>query len=200
MSEARVLEEYYTYGDYKLWDDDLRWELIDGKAFCLSSRSVGMSPGPGMAHQALAGNLFFSLKSYFNGKECQVFIAPFDVMLPKGGEGEDEIDTVVQPDIMILCDMSKLRPNGIKGAPDVAFEILSPTTALLDLADKFYLYERAGISEYVIADPHNRVVFTYRRDAEGRFSFRKVYGADDVLEFGMFPELKIPLNSVWADY
>ena len=192
MGEARILEERYTYGDYKLWDDDLRWELIDGEAFCLS-------PGPGATHQSLLVNLIAELRIYFKDKECRVFAAPFDVMLPKGDEPEDEIDTVVQPDIMILCDKSKLRHNGIKGAPDVVFEILSPTTARRDLEDKFRLYERAGVKEYMIVDPQNCVIYAHRTDAQGRFSWRKAYVADDVLKFGIFSDLKIPLDSVWED-
>ena len=190
--EVRALQERYTYGDYKSWDDDLRWELIDGGAFC-------MSPGPGTAHQSLLVRLVAELVNYFKGKECRVFAAPFDVMLPNGDEPEDEIDTVVQPDVMIICERSKIQHNGIKGAPDVVFEILSPSTAQRDLDEKFRLYERAGVKEYVIVDPYNRVIHAYRTDVAGRFSFRKVYGADDVLEFGLFPDLKIPLSSVWGD-
>jgi Uma2 family endonuclease len=156
-----------------------------------------MSPGPGEAHQSLLVEFTAELRMYFKGKECRVYAAPFDVMLPEDDEPEDEIDTVVQPDIMVVCDKSKIQHNGIKGAPDVVFEIISPSTARRDLDDKFRLYERAGVKEYVIADPRNRVIHAYRRDAGGRFSFRKVYGADDVLEFGLFPELKIPLSPVW---
>ena len=192
MVETGVLEERYTYGDYKSWNDDLRWELIDGEAFC-------MSPGPGTMHQALLVKSTATLVNCFEDKECRIFVAPFDVMLPKCDEPEDEIDTVVQPDIMILCDKSKLRHNGIKGAPDVVFEILSPSTAHRDLDDKFHLYEKAGVKEYIIADPHNRVMLAHRTDADGKFSWKKVYGADDVLEFGLFPDLKIPLSSVWMD-
>ena len=192
MGEARVLEEHYTYGDYRTWDDDLRWELIDGEAFC-------MSPGPGEIHQSLLFDLALELGNYFKNKECRVYVAPFDVMLPRDNEPEDEIDTVVQPDIMIICDQSKIQHNGIKGAPDVVFEILSPSTTRRDLDDKFKLYERAGVKEYVIADPHNRTMYVYLRDGEGHFSSRKLYAADDVLEFGTFHELKIPLNSVWGD-
>ena len=158
-----------------------------------------MSPGPGTVHQSLAAKLVVKLGSYFEGKECQVFFAPFDVMLPSGDEPEDEIDTVVQPDIMILCDNSKLQDNGIKGAPDVVFEILSPTTARRDLAVKLSLYERAGVKEYVIADPHNHVMLAHRRDSEGKYSRGKVHGIGDVLEFEMFPDLKIPLSSVWEN-
>ena len=193
MGEAeRTLEERYSYGDYRSWDDDLRWELIDGEAFC-------MSPGPGVVHQSLLVELAAELRAYFKGKECRVYAAPFDVMLPEGDEPEDEIDTVVQPDLMIVCDKSKIQRNGIKGAPDVVFEILSPSTARRDLDDKFRLYERAGVKEYVIVDPRNRVIHAHCRDDKGRFSFRKIYGADDVLEFGLFPELNIPLSSIWGD-
>ena len=81
----------------------------------------------------------------------------------------------------------------------MVFEILSPSTSQRDFDDKFRLYERAGVKEYVIADPQNRVVHAHRRDAEGRFSWKKISGADDILEFGIFPELKIPLGSVWGD-
>ena len=193
MGEAeRVPEKYYTYGDYKSWDDDLRWELIDGEAFC-------MSPGPRATHQVLLTKLCGILFNYFDGKECQLLVAPFDVMLPNDDEPEDDIDTVVQPDVMILCDMTKLQDNGIKGAPDVVFEILSPTTARRDLDDKFKLYERSGVNEYVTVDPQSRVMTAYRRDSTGQFSWKKNYGADDVLEFGLFPELKISLSSVWGD-
>jgi Uma2 family endonuclease len=193
MSEERLLKERYTYGDYRSWHDELSWELIDGGAFC-------MSPGPGTAHQSLLTNLIVELGNYFKGKECRVFAAPFDVMLPKGEEAEDEIDTVVQPDIMILCDKSKLERVGIKGAPDVVFEILSPSTARRDLADKLYLYERAGVREYLIVDPDNRVVTAYRRGDKELFSKRAVYRASGTLEFETFPDLKIPLDAVFADW
>ena len=193
MGEARVLEERYTYGDYRSWDDDLRWELIDGEAFC-------MSPGPGEAHQALSAKLVTRLVTYFEGKGCRVYASPFDVMLPNGDESEDEIDTVIQPDIMILCDISKLQHNGIKGAPEVVFEILSPSTAWRDLADKLYLYERAGVKEYMTVDPVNSIVTAYRRGEDGLFSQRSVYRISDVLEFKTFPDLKIPLNSVFERF
>ena len=191
-SETRVLEERYTYGDYRKWDDGLRWELIDGEAFC-------MSPGPGAAHQGLLTKLVGNLFNYFDGKKCRIYVAPFDVMLPGGGEQDDEVDTVVQPDIMILCDMSKLRPNGIKGAPDVVFEILSPSTAWRDFAEKLYLYERTGVKEYFLADPVNKIITAYRRGTDGLFSRRAAYNASSVLEFENFPDLKIPLTPVFED-
>ena len=215
MEEARVLEERYTYGDYKTWDDEFRWELIDGKAFCMgygpkprklnSQRATDakifcMSPGPGTAHQSLLMALSLELGNYFKNKECRVYVAPFDVLLPSGNEPEDEIDAVVQPDIMILCDMTKLKHNGIKGAPDVVFEILSPSTAQHDLTYKLYLYERAGVKEYVVVDPDNMIVTVFKRGEDSIFSQRTTYKASDVLEFNTFPDLKIPLDSVFEKF
>ena len=158
-----------------------------------------MSPGAGEAHQALLLILATELRIYFKNKKCRVYVAPFDVMLSDGDEPEDEIDTVVQPDIMVICDMSKLQQSGIKGAPDMVFEILSPSTAWRDLADKLHLYERARVKEYMIVDPVNKIVTAYRRGEDGLFSRRVAYKASDVLAFETFPELKIPLNSVFEE-
>ena len=190
--EERALKERYTYGDYKTWDDGLRWELMDGEPFC-------MSPGPGEMHQSLSFALALEIGTYFKNRECRVYTAPFDVLLPYGNESEDEIDTVVQPDIMIVCDRSKIWRDGIKGAPDVVFEILSPSTAQRDMDDKFRLYERAGVKEYFIVDPYNRVITAYRKSNIGLFSWRKIYGVDAILEFELFPDLKIPLADLWED-
>jgi Uma2 family endonuclease len=193
VNTAEKLKERYTYADYRAWDDGFRWELIDGEAFC-------MSPGPGRAHQTISMALSVRLGSYFEGKKCRVFAAPFDVLLGDGPE--DEIDTVVQPDILVVCDPSKLRAHGVVGAPDVVFEILSSSTAARDLADKLHLYERSGVKEYLIVAPDKRAVTAYRRenarDNVG-FSQRAVYGESDTLEFETFPELKIPLKAVFRD-
>jgi Uma2 family endonuclease len=193
VNTAEKLKERYTYADYRAWDDGLRWELIDGEAFC-------MSPGPRVDHQRVLGALFIRLGNYFEGKECQLLSAPLDVLL--GGGPEDEIDTVVQPDILVVCDPSKLRPHGVVGAPDVVFEVLSPSTAARDLADKLHLYERSGVKEYLIVDPDKRAITAYRRENardDGVFSRRAVYGKSDTLEFETFPELKIPLKAVFRD-
>ncbi|GHV33788.1 hypothetical protein FACS1894187_03050 [Synergistales bacterium] len=195
--------DYYTYGDYKTWDDGIRWELIDGKAYCMyppamKSGILCMGPAPRVAHQTVLGNLFAELKIYFKDKKCRVFMSPFDVSLPKGDESEDEIDTVVQPDILILCDESKLRPSGIVGAPDVVFEILSPSTSARDMNEKLSLYERSGVKEYFIVDADEHLVTAYRRGGDGLyFSNSANYRDADTLEFRTFKELKIPLGAIW---
>ncbi|GHS95885.1 hypothetical protein AGMMS50276_13170 [Synergistales bacterium] len=191
LRERDLDSERYTYGDYKTWFDGLRWELIDGEAFC-------MSPAPRAVHQSVLGNLFTELKIYFKGKKCRVFMSPFDVLLPNGDESEDETETIVQPDILILCDESKLRSFGIVGAPDVVFEILSPSTLARDTEKKLFLYERSGVKEYFIADIDRKLITAYRRGGDGlSFSNRAVYRNSDSLSFQTFEELKIPLGSIW---
>ncbi|GHV30940.1 hypothetical protein FACS1894167_12520 [Synergistales bacterium] len=191
-SAAKKLDERYTYGDYKTWDDDTRWELIDGEAFC-------MSPGASNYHQLLFGALHMELALRFKGKKCKVYAAPFDVLLPNGDEDEDDIVNVVQPDIMIVCDRSKIHFRGIIGAPDVVFEILSPSTSKRDLSVKLGLYERAGVREYFVVNPYDESVTAFGENSGSRFSKKTVYSASDVLKFDTFAELEIPLTQIFEE-
>ncbi|GHV42105.1 hypothetical protein FACS1894187_24160 [Synergistales bacterium] len=170
----------------------MRYELIDGEAFL-------MSPAPTTTHQRLLGELSRQIANYFHGKECEVFFAPVDVLLPNGDEeSEDDIDTVVQPDIVIVCDKSKVQVKGIFGAPDVVFEVLSPSTKSRDMDEKLRLYERAGVKEYFIVNPNKSVVTAYRSKGGDHFSRKTLYEAADILEFDTFAELKISLADVFA--
>lgn len=137
----------YTYADYYSWDDGKRWELIDGEIF-------DMSPGPGYAHQSISVRLILRLAPFLQGKPCQIFHAPFDVRL--NADGDD--DTVVQPDIIVVCDKSKLDERGCKGAPDFIVEILSPYHKTHDRITKLELYRRYGVREYWIVDPAEKSV------------------------------------------
>ena len=120
-------EERFTYADYLTWDDDQRWELFDGEAFCIS-------PGPNRLHQKRLGELFAQFHSYLVGKPCEVYMAPFDVRLQDHSDASDEETiTVVQPDLMIICDPNKLDDRGVKGAPDLVVEIISQSTAKHDI-------------------------------------------------------------------
>ena len=133
----------YTYKDYVLWPDEERWELINGAAF-------NMSPAPSRFHQKISGTLFSKIHHYLEGKPCEVYHAPFDVRLPEGNEPEEDIITVVQPDIAIICDRSKLDDKGCKGSPDLVIEIVSPHTVSKDMKEKLALYEKHGVKEYWI--------------------------------------------------
>ena len=155
-------KERFTYRHYRTWPDSERWELIEGLAWA-------MSPAPKSRHQEVAGQLFTDLKVFLRGRPCKVFIAPFDVLLPAGGERDDEVDTVVQPDLSVFCERSKITERGARGAPDLVIEILSPSTAKKDLNEKFRLYEKHGVREYWVVDPSAWSVWAYRLEAEGGY-------------------------------
>jgi len=137
--------ERYTYADYCTWGEDVRCELIDGVVY-------DMSPAPGWVHQDLSRSFLIQLGVFLEGKTCKVFHAPFDVRL----NADD--DTVVQPDIVVICDRSMISGTGCTGAPDMVIEILSPSTASKDVLLKFNKYQNAGVREYWIVDPQTKVV------------------------------------------
>jgi Uma2 family endonuclease len=128
------LEQAWTYADYCSWPDDERCELIDGVAYA-------MSPAPSRQYQELSGELFRQFANHLKGKPCKVYDAPFDLRLSEQNAASDNyVTTVVQPDILVVCDSSKLDDRGCNGAPDLIVEILSPATAARDLKEKFDLY------------------------------------------------------------
>jgi Uma2 family endonuclease len=152
---ARKLDRHYTYRDYRSWPEDERWELVDGVAW-------NMSAAPGVNHQGLVTELGRQIGNQLSGKPCRVYAAPTDVFLPADlSVDEDDVDTVVQPDILVICDRSRVRPNGIWGPPDWVIEIISPWTAKKDLAEKFAVYERTGVREYWTVDPGARSLVVY---------------------------------------
>jgi Uma2 family endonuclease len=184
------LEEQFTYGDYSTWPDDERWELIDGVAY-------DMSPAPSRSHQDAFGGIFYQFRAFLNDAECLVYGAPFDVRLPNGEEKDDYIDTVVQPDLVVVCDRNKLDDKGCKGAPDLVIEILSPYTAHKDLNEKFRLYERVGVKEYWIVHPLDRTVMVFRRDGDS-FGRPAMFAGEDRIEVPLLGELVVDLNLVFG--
>lgn len=187
----RIIKKY-TYKDYLTWPGEERWELIEGIPY-------NMSPAPSRKHQKILRELVKLYANYLTGKTCEVYHAPFDVRLPKAAEKDENIDTVVQPDLVIVCDKSKLDDRGCKGAPDLVVEILSPQTAKKDMEDKFLLYERVGVKEYWIVDPHNNTVLVYKLEDKDKYGRHKTYSAEDVLKPGIFEDMEIKLSEVFAD-
>ena len=185
-------KRHYTYGDYLNWMDEERWELIAGVPY-------NMSPAPTRAHQEISGELFKQIANYLTGKTCKVYAAPFDVRLPQGDEEDEKIDTVVQPDLVVVCDQQKLDESGCKGAPDWIIEILSPYTAGKDLKIKFALYERVGVKEYWLVDPANKTVQVYIRGENGRYSRPDNYMAEDRVRVEVLPDLLIDLAPVFNE-
>jgi Uma2 family endonuclease len=185
--------ESFTYADYLTWPDDERWELIDGEAY-------DMSPGPGMRHQRIVTHLGAKLYAHLEGKPCQAFVAPFDVRpLASADMSDDEVDTVVQPDLLVVCDKTKLEERGVIGAPDLVVEILSPYTARKDLTRKFELYERVGVREYWVVYPDEKIIQVYRHE-DGRYGQQHAVGPGDVLEVPWLDELELDVAAVFAEY
>lgn len=155
MSQPAFKRDHFTYGDYRGWPDDRRWELIEGEVY-------DMSPAPTRVHQKLVLEIAAQVHGFLRGGPCEVYVAPFDVRLPRADEADDRVDTVVQPDIAVICDPAKLDDAGCRGAPDWIVEVLSPRTAAKDQRQKRDAYERAGVREYWLVHPTDRVLTVYR--------------------------------------
>jgi Uma2 family endonuclease len=156
MTVRRRDTQHHTYGDYLTWPDDQRYELIDGVAYLMAP------PAPSPTHQELVGELHYQARTALEGKRCRVYMAPFDVRLPKDDEMDDQVDTVVQPDVFIVCDRRKVDGRGLRGAPDWIAEVLSPATASHDQIVKVPTYERAGVPEVWLIHPTDRILSIYR--------------------------------------
>jgi Uma2 family endonuclease len=141
----------YTYADYLEWDEGERYEIMDGEAYMMAA--------PSRLHQEICGNFYYALRSFLEGKTCKVYIAPFAVRLFPAEDLSD--DTVVEPDITVVCDPSKLDDRGCNGAPDFIIEVVSPSTARYDRIVKFDKYREAGVREYWIVEPEEKYVFAY---------------------------------------
>jgi len=182
----------YTYADYLTWSDGERWELIHGVAY-------NMTPAPGRRHEEITVELVLQFGPYLKGKGCKVFTAPFDVRLPSQGESDETTTSVVQPDLLVVCDPAKLDDRGCKGAPDLVIEILSLHTSSKDLKEKFLLYESAGVEDYWVVHPAEQTVLVFRRGADGKYDRPERYTSDDRVRVGFLPQLEIDLGVVFAE-
>jgi Uma2 family endonuclease len=161
--------DYHTYSDYLTWSRDYGDELIDGTAY------VREPPSPSWSHQQIVVELCRQVANALEDKPCRVCVAPSDVRLPKSSEEDDLVDTVVQPDVLIVSDLKKVDARGVRGAPDWVAEVLSPSTAGHDRTVKLSAYERAGVREVWLIDPIDRKLTLYRLEAGS-------YGPPTILE------------------
>jgi len=180
--------EYHTYADYCSWPDDVRYELIDGMAFA-------MGPAPARRHQAALLELARQVANILEDSPCRPYIAPFDVRLPKTDETDDDVDTVVQPDLVVICDHAKLDDKGCRGAPDWVVEVLSPSTAGHDQILKRELYQRVGVREYWLVHPADRIVTIYTLNL-GRYAMPDVREMVGTLAVSVLPEIMIDWGRV----
>lgn len=187
---APKIEKKYTYADYLSWHDGQRWELIEGIPY-------NMSPAPSRVHQKILGKLFNEFYNYLKGKSCEVYAAPFDVRFPLEGQKEAQIETVVQPDIVVICDKEKLDAKGCLGSPDLIIEIISPSTAQMDMKIKWSLYERGQVTEYWIVYPDYKTVMIYRLGPDGGYKTHEIYTDKEHVQVGIFPDLQINLAEIF---
>lgn len=166
MPHAVFRSGRYNYGNYAAWPDEERWELIDGVAY-------DMTPAPSRVHQEVVVELARQIGNFLQGRHCSVYVAPFDVRLPNSDEADERVETVVQPDIAVICDESKLDDKGCRGAPDFIVEVLSPETAAKDMIQKRDSYERHGVREYWLVHPVDRLLWIYHLEDD-------VFGAPEV--------------------
>jgi Uma2 family endonuclease len=185
-----AVKKFYTYKDYCQFKDDKRREIINGVIYLMTA--------PLREHQEILSNLFGEFYNYLKGKRCKVYPAVFDVRLPKEGETKDTVSTVVQPDIVVVCDKAKLDRKGCFGSPDLVIEILSPSTSKRDRTEKFELYQEHLIKEYWVVDPSNQFIARFFLDEDtNRYKEAEYFFRDDTLTPVIFPDFTIDLSEVF---
>ncbi|MCL2852088.1 MAG: Uma2 family endonuclease [Defluviitaleaceae bacterium] len=185
--EARnlALNKKYTYDDYASWDNDTRWELIDGAPYAMGS--------PTSDHQSISMSLGSQFYNHLKGKTCRVFAAALDVRL-NFDKGDD---TVVQPDIVVICDRNKIDKRSCLGAPDLVVEILSPATARIDKVKKFNKYMEAGVKEYWVVDPDTSSVQVHV--LKEKYYVTNAYDDTDTVSVSVLPGCEINLAEVFNE-
>jgi len=184
------LSGYYTYTDYLTWRFKERVELIKGMIF-------RMSPAPNLNHQRISIKLVGALALHLEDhKKCEVFHAPFDVRLPVSLK-KGKVDTVVQPDICVICDPKKLEKQGCNGAPDLVIEILSPGNSKTEMRDKYAVYEESGVKEYWLIDPANEAGIIYSLDKKGKYFGSPFYTSGQQMKSKVIKGFKFDMNSIF---
>lgn len=182
-------EKKHTYADYLTYPDNERWEIINGAPY--------MQSAPTWQHQSISRELTLQFGEYLRNHKCQLFVAPFDLRLPEAEEKEDDVTNVYQPDLLVICDKSKLKGTGYYGVPSLVIEILSPSTLKNDRLLKFNVYEKVGVKEYWIVEPDTKLVSVFILQDNHRYGRTELYTETDNVEVSIFPDLKIELSSVF---
>ena len=189
MGTPARADRRYSYADYVSWADDARWELIDGVA-------LAMTPAPTWRHQEVLVNLLVHIRVAVEAAGCRVSVAPLDIRLGPVDVTDDQVFTVLQPDLVVVCDPSKIDARGIKGAPDIVVEVLSPSTSVRDTLEKRAAYERAGVPEYWIVDPDSERVVVLVLEG-GRYGEPRSFGRGETLVSERLPALRVDLEGVF---
>ncbi|MFM2386140.1 MAG: hypothetical protein RL660_897 [Bacteroidota bacterium] len=184
------LTKKYSYADYLLWRFAERVELIKGLIY-------KMSPAPSERHQYISGNLYVELRRCVKKGKCRIYAAPFDVRLSATTTKDSEVYTVVQPDICVVCDLTKLDERGCMGAPNLIIEIVSPGNTRRELEDKYALYEENGVQEYWIVQPSDETISVFDL-VEEKYALRKIYSNDCDISINVLDGAIINLKDVFS--
>ena len=182
----------YTYADYLTWQFEQAVELIKGKLTKMAA--------PSRKHQDISWQLSGRFYAVFKNLSCRAYAAPFDVRLldkKKSLKANKDVLTVVQPDLCVICDKTKLDDKGCLGAPDLIIEILSPGNSKKEMRTKKRLYEENGVQEYWIIDFNHEQAFQFVLNAQGIYEPPIIYVSDEVLDCALFPDLKIDLEELF---
>jgi len=176
----------YTYADYLGWEGPERYQLIYGEAFMMSSPSV--------AHQAILVEMVTQFNIWLRGKPCRVFAAPLDVRLFPEEDNSD--DTVVQPDLLVVCDRAKLGKGSVNGPPDLVVEISSPSTPRKEQTLKFEAYLESGVREYWVIEPEEKIVLVHVHENGHFISY--AYKENAVIPSAVLPGFSLELATLWT--
>ena len=180
----------YSYAHYLTWLFDERVELIKGQIF-------KMSPAPSRIHQQVSIQISSTLFNFLNNKPCKVYTAPFDVRFPKGSKADKDVYTVLQPDICVICDLSKLDDRGCIGAPDIVVEILSPGNNKKELLNKYNVYQEFGVKEYWVISPSVKTVLIYTLNESGKYQPSKLFTLSEIVTSSVLPGFELNLDKVF---
>ena len=184
-------ERQYTYADVQSWEDGPRYELYYGAPVALAA--------PSSQHQRVIREMLRQFANYLVGKPCEVFPAPFDVRLfETEDDTPEDVDTVVQPDLLVVCDRSRVDERGVRGAPDLVVEILSPSSQHHDWREKKALYEKAGVREYWIVDAVARFVAVHILE-NGAYRAPLFYTANAAVPASLWEDFSLDLSTVFTE-
>ncbi len=183
------VNKVYTYADYFKWKFEERVELIKGKIFKIS-------PAANRKHQKIVGKIHIRLGIFLENKKCEVYVAPFDVRLPIKSKDDKDIITVLQPDVCVVCDQSKLDDQGCIGAPDIVVEVLSPGNNAKELKNKYEVYEQSGVKEYWVVSPQDETVLIHLLEG-GQFKLLPVKVAGDVVTSPILPGFAMDVKDLF---
>ena len=151
---------------------------------------------PTTLHQRVTGRIYAELYHFLKKQKCEVLVSPFDVRFPDRSTAEEDVFTVLQPDVCIVCDASKIEPRGCLGAPDVVVEVLSPSTSKKDMVNKFNVYEKHKVKEYWIVEPIEKCMLKYVLNENGLFIGDKAYRKNDQLTSSIFPGFYLNIDEI----